>query len=225
MRRRPRVCCAESSNRRGIEILACRRTTARFAGETQVTGVELADGSCIPADLVVMAIGVQAEHRARAGGAAFRCDRGILVDDTLPTYDPAIYAVGECVQHRGSTFGLVAPLWDRRASARPTWPSAGVRGYRASRAVHAAQGDRHRCVLGRRLRARPGSESLVLRDPKRGIYKRLVIENDRIRGAVLYGDIRDSGWYFELMNEGRDIRALRDELLFGEAGDSGRRTS
>jgi nitrite reductase (NADH) large subunit len=199
--------------RRGLQFRLAARTS-HLCGETHVTGVALADGSELPADLVVMAVGVQPNiELARAAGLP--CDLGLIVDDTMLTNDPAIYAIGECVQHRGKTFGLVAPLLEQARVCATYLAERGTRGYRTSQpstqlkvsGIHVFSAGNHH--------AGPGSESLVLRDPKRGIYKRLVIEHDKIRGAVLYGDVRDSGWYLDLMNEGRDIQALRDQLLFG----------
>jgi nitrite reductase (NADH) large subunit len=199
--------------RRGLKFRMAARTS-HLCGETHVSGVGLADGTELPADLVVMAVGVRPNiELARAAGLP--CDLGLLVDDTMLTNDPVIYAIGECVQHRGKTFGLVAPLLEQARVCATYLAERGTRGYRTSQpstqlkvsGIHVFSAGNHH--------AGPGLESLVLRDPKRGIYKRLVIEKDRIRGAVLYGDVRDSGWYLDLMNEGRNIHAFRDQLLFG----------
>ncbi len=199
--------------RRGLKFRMAA-TTSHLCGETRVSGVGLADGSVLPADLVVMAVGVRPNiELARAAGLP--CDRGLLVDDTMLTNDPAVYAVGECVQHRGKTFGLASPLLEQVRVCATHLAERGTRGYRTSQpstqlkvsGIHVFSAGNHQ--------AGPGSESLVLRDPKRGIYKRLVIERDKIRGAVLYGDVRDSGWYLDLMNEGRSVHAFRDQLLFG----------
>ena len=189
-------------------------TTTHLCGDTEVSGVGLADGSVLPADLVVMAVGVRPNvELARAAGLP--CDLGLIVDDTMLTYDPAIYAVGECVQHRGKTFGLVAPLLEQARICAAYLAERGTRGYRSSQlSTQLKVSGIHVFSAGNHLPG-PGAESLVLRDPKRGIYKRLIIEQDRIRGAVLYGDVRDSGWYLDLMNEGRSIQAFRDQLLFG----------
>ena len=199
--------------RRGLKFKMAAQTSHLY-GETQVNGVGFADGSRLPADLVVMAVGVRPNSDlARAAGLP--CDRGILVDDTMMTYDPSIYAIGECVQHRGKTFGLVAPLLEQARVCATCLAERGTRGYCASQPSTQLKITGIDVFSAGNFESGPGSESLVLRDPKRGIYKRLVIEQDKIRGAVLYGDIRDSDWYLDLMNEGRDIRAFRDELLFG----------
>jgi nitrite reductase (NADH) large subunit len=199
--------------RRGLKFRMAA-TASHLHGETHVTGVGMADGTVLPADLVVMAVGVR-PNVGLARAAGLPCDIGLLVDDTMLTNDPAVYAIGECVQHRGKTFGLVAPLLEQARVCAAYLAERGTRGYRASQSstqlkisgIHVFSAGNHR--------AGPGAESLVLRDPKRGIYKRLIIEQDKIRGAVLYGDVRDGGWYLDLINEGRDIQTLRDQLLFG----------
>lgn len=199
--------------RRGLKFRMAAETL-HLCGETHVSGVGFADGSELPADLVVMAVGVRPNiELARAAGLP--CDRGVLVDDTMLTYDPAIYAIGECVQHRGKTCALAAPLLEQARVCATYLAERGTRGYRASQLSTQLKVTGINVFSAGNYAAGPGAESLVLRDPKRGIYKRLVIEQDKIRGAVLYGDVRDSGWYLDLMNEGRNIHAFRDELLFG----------
>jgi NAD(P)H-dependent nitrite reductase small subunit len=199
--------------RRGLQFRLAARTS-HLCGEAHVTGVALADGSELPADLVVMAVGVQPNiELARAAGLP--CDLGLMVDDTMLTNDPAIYAIGECVQHRGKTFGLVAPLLEQARVCATYLAERGTRGYRTSQPSTQLKVSGIQVFSAGNHHAGPGSESLVLRDPKRGIYTRLVIEQDKIRGAVLYGDVRDGGWYLDLMNEGRNIHAFRDQLLFG----------
>lgn len=201
--------------RRGLRILL-GANTSEILGETRVTGVRLADGTQIPADLVVMAAGVRPNAElARAAG--LHCERAIVVDDTLQTYDPRIYAVGECVQHRQATFGLVAPIWDQARVCAAHLAGAGHRRY-----VQQATATRLK-VSGVELYSAgdivggEDSEDLVLRDPRRGIYKRLVLQQGRLAGAVLYGDVQDGPWYFELIQNGTPIGAIRNRLLFGKA--------
>lgn len=205
----------QSLERRGLQFHMPAQTTA-IHGTDRVSGVEFADGTLIDADLVVMAAGIRPNiELARAAG--LRCDRGVLVNDTLQTFDPCVYAVGECVQHRNATYGLVAPLYEQASVCATHLAEHGVGRYRGSML------STHLKVTGIDLFSAgdflggPGSEALVMRDAKRGIYKRIVIENNKLRGAVLYGDTRDGAWYCALMNEGRDVGALRDKLIFGEA--------
>ena len=134
-----------------------------------------------------------------------RCDRGVLVDDTMQTYDPSIYAVGECVQHRNLTFGLVAPLWEQARVCAAHLAEVGTARYRASLPAT------HLKVTGVDLYSAgdflggEASEAIVLRDPKRGVYKRLVIRDNKLRGAVLFGDASDASWYFDMISTGSDI--------------------
>ena len=188
--------------------------TAAILGESRVTAVRFEDGLELAADLVVMATGVRPniELAARAG---LRCERGILVDDTMQTYDPSIYAVGECVQHRNRTFGLVAPLWDQARVCAIHLAEVGVSRYRGTLPATQLK------VAGIELYSAgdfgnaAGTEALVLQDHRNGIYKRLVIRDNKLHGAVLYGDAKHGSWYFELMSAGKDIGGMRDRLLFG----------
>lgn len=191
-------------------------TTSAILGDTRVTGVRFSDGSELPADLVVMAVGIK-PHIELAQRARLRCERGILVDDTLLTYDPCIYAVGECVQHRNSTYGLVAPLWEQARVCAAHLAEIGLARYSGSLLATQLKVTGINLFSAGNFQDTVRSESLVFNDAKRGVYKRLIIEDDKVRGAVLYGDTTDGPWYVELMTQGRSIGALRDKLLFGEA--------
>ncbi|MGO4282495.1 MULTISPECIES: NAD(P)/FAD-dependent oxidoreductase [unclassified Cupriavidus] len=200
--------------RKGLRFLLGAQT-AGILGDTRVTGVLFKDGSQIPADLVVMTAGVRPNIEL-AAGAGLRCERAIVVDDTLQTFDPRIYAVGECVQHRQATFGLVAPIWDQARVCAAHLAGAGHRRY-----VQQATATKLK-VTGVDLYSAgdfigaDGSEDLVLRDPRRGVYKRLVLQDGRLVGAVLYGDVQDGPWYFDLIQSGKPVGALRQRLLFGK---------
>jgi nitrite reductase (NADH) large subunit len=204
----------EALERKGLRFLLNART-AEIVGPDRVTAVRLDDGTEIRTDLVVMTAGVtpNIELAQRAG---LHCDRAIVVDDTLQTYDPRIYAVGECVQHRKATFGLVAPIWDQARVCGAHLAGAGHRRY-----IQRASATRLK-VTGVDLYSAgdflggPDTEDLLLRDPRRGIYKRLVLQHDRLIGAVLYGDVADGAWYVELIQNRTDISRLRGYLLFGK---------
>ena len=201
--------------RRGLRILLGAQTEA-ILGEGKVQGVRFTDGLEVPADLVVMAAGVR-PNVALARSAGLHVERAIVVDDTLQSYDPRVYAVGECVQHRKATFGLVAPIWDQARVCAAHLAGLGHRRY-----VQQATATKLK-VTGIDLYSAgdivggPGTQDLVLRDRRAGVYKRLVLEGSRITGAVLYGDVLDGPWYFDLIQRGADISALRDRLLFGPA--------
>jgi nitrite reductase (NADH) large subunit len=190
--------------------------TAEIVGSKRVSAVRFKDSSEIPADLVVMAAGVR-PNIALAQEAGLHCERAIVVDDTLQTYDPRVYAVGECVQHRSATFGLVAPIWDQAKVCGAHLARSGHRRY-----VQTATPTKLKVTgvdlysVGDFIGAE-GTEDLVLRDPRRGVYKRLVLSGNRITGAVLYGDVQDGPWYFDLIQNRTDISSMRNHLLFGEA--------
>ncbi len=198
--------------KRGIEFRMSARTQEIIGGE-RVTGLKFANGDEVAADLVVMAVGVRPNIEL-AKKAHLACDRGILVDDTLQSYDPAIYAVGECVQHRRQTFGLVAPLWEQARICAQHIAEIGVS--RFSGAINATQlkvsgievfsaGD---------FSEHANRESLVLADKRRGIYKRVILEGNRVCGAVLFGDVREASRLRDLIADRTDIGPTRDQLLF-----------
>ena len=182
----------------------------------RVAGVLFDDGTEIPADLVVMAVGIRPNIEL-AQAAGLRCERGVMVNDTMQTFDPSIYAVGECVQHRNSTYGLVAPLFDQARVCATHLAEFGIGHYMGSMISTQLKVTGIDLFSAGDFIGSPTSEALVMRDARRGIYKRIVIEDNKVRGAVLYGDVRDASWYLELMTQGRDVGPLRDKLLFGAA--------
>lgn len=204
--------------RRGIRI-HCKGATKAILGSDRVEAVLLDDGTVYPADLVCMAVGIRPEVRL-ANDAHLDVGRGITVDDQLRTSDPAIFALGECVEHDKQLFGLVAPLYDQakvlaatllgeEAAFKPvqTATKLKVTGVDLFSAGDFADG--------------PGREDIVFRDPGRGIYKRLILEGERLLGAVMYGETADGSWFFDLIKQGKDITDLRDTLIFGPAFQGG----
>ena len=163
-----------------------------------------------------MAAGIR-PNTELAKTAGLRCDRGVLVNDTMQTFDPSIYAVGECVQHRNSTYGLIAPLFEQANVCATHLAEFGIGRYTGSLISTQLKVTGIDLFSAGDFLGGPTSEALVLRDAKRGIYKRIVIEKNQVRGAVLYGDVKDGPWYFELMTQGKDIGPMRDKLLFGSA--------
>ena len=190
--------------------------TEEILGHERVIGVRFKDDSVIPADLVVMAVGIKPniELAQRSG---LRCERGVIVDDTLQTFDPRIYAVGECVQHRNATYGLVAPLWEQANVCATHLAQMGFAHYKGSITSTKLKVTGIDLFSAGDFMGGEGTEDLVMRDPKRGVYKRLVIKDNRIKGAVLFGDVADGSWYFELMQKKQDITPIRQKLLFGKA--------
>lgn len=199
--------------KRGLHFKMPAKTTA-ILGKDRVTGVRFDDGSEVTADLVVMAVGIR-PNIDLAKQAGLRCERGVVVDDSMQTFDPTIYAVGECMQHRNLTYGLVAPLWDQARVCAIHLAEVGVSYYHGSLTSTQLKVTGIDVFSAGDFLGSASSEALVMKDSKRGIYKRIVIEGNKIVGAVLYGDTKDGPWYFDLMKEGRDIGSMREQLLFG----------
>ncbi len=196
--------------------------TAGILGNDRVTGVKFADGSEIDTDLVVMAVGIR-PNMELAQKAGLYCERGILVNDTLQTYDPSIYAVGECVQHRGTCYGLVAPLFEQAKVCANHLADLGYSRYEGSVTSTKLKVTGIDLFSAGEFNEEEGDETLMLQDQARGIYKKLVIRDNRVKGAVMVGDTMDGTWYFQLLREGTDISSLRATLLFGQhdLGDAG----
>ena len=198
---------------RGIRVLTGANTKS-ILGSERVEGVELADGQILKASLVVMAVGIR-PNAALAKEAGLAVNRGIVVDDTMRTSDPNVFALGECAEAASQVFGLVAPLYemanvlaaqligDRGVTFNPsaTATKLKVTGINLFSAGDFAEG--------------PGREEAVLQDAQGGVYKRLVLKDSRVIGAVLYGDTREGGFVFDLIRSGRDIAVIRDLLIFG----------
>jgi len=210
-----------SLGQRGLDFRMQAQTDEIF-GEERVTGVRFADGSQVEADLVVMAVGIRPNMQL-AQQAGIHCERGIVVNDTLQTFDPRVYAVGECVQHRGTCYGLVAPLFDQAKVCANHLAHFGIARYEGSVTSTKLKVTGIDLFSAGDFNEAEGDETLVLQDPAQGVYKKLVIRESRIKGAVLYGDTMDGTWYFQLLREGTDISAFRHSILFGQhdLGDAG----
>jgi len=205
--------------KRGIEVLTGANTSA-ILGDGKVEGVRLEDGRTLPADLVVMAVGIR-PHIAIAKDAGLEVKRGVVVDDHLRTSDPDIYAVGECVEHRGACYGLVAPLYDMARTLAAGLAGEQVPGYAGSALSTKLKVTGVNLFSAGDFSEVDDNDEVVLRDPSRGIYKRVVLRDNKVVGAVLYGDTTDGSWYFDLLKKGADVAELRDTLIFGQAYQGG----
>jgi len=200
--------------RKGIRIVL-NASTARIHGEGHVEGVELADGSRIEADAVIFAAGIR-PNIALAKDAGIAVNRGIVVNDEMQTASPDIYALGECAEHRGTCYGLVEPAYEqarvlaRHLSGRPAAYQGSVvsTNLKVSGVSVFSAGD---------FMGGEGSESLVLSDRRRGTYKKLVIAEGRLTGALLIGDTVDALWYLELIRNREKVAAIRADMMFGRA--------
>jgi NAD(P)H-dependent nitrite reductase small subunit len=212
------ACLRAAMESRGIGFCLSARTSS-FEGPGRVQQVRMEDGRVLAADLVVVAAGITPRTElARACG--LHCDRGILVDDTLQSFDPAIYAVGECVQHRGTTYGLVAPLWEQARVCAAHLAERGVSRYRGSQPASQLKVSGIDVFSAGDLARVGGAESMRYVDHAAGIYKRLWLRDNRLQAAVLFGETRNSAWYAQLIESQQDVTAVRDALLLGEATGS-----
>jgi nitrite reductase (NADH) large subunit len=203
-------------DRRGIAFFTDGQTE-EILGTERAEGVQLTDGRSIPADLVVLAIGIRPNiDLARAAG--LQVNRGIVVFDDMRTSDPEIFAVGECVEHRGQIFGLVAPLWDQ-AKVCAAHLAGDETAVFASQALSTSLKITGVDVFsaGALMAADDGDDEITLRDASRGLYKKIVLRDGKLVGAVLYGEVADGQWYLQLMRDKEDVTALREHLVFGRA--------
>ncbi|MEN8180170.1 MAG: nitrite reductase large subunit NirB [Pseudomonadota bacterium] len=205
----------------GMEFLM-QAQTAEILGDERVSGIKFADGTEVEADLVVMAVGIR-PNMELAQRAGLYCERGIVVNDTMQTYDPRIYSVGECVQHRGTCYGLVAPLFEQAKVCANHLAHLGYGRYEGSVTSTKLKVTGVDLFSAGEFNEEEGDETLVLQDQAQGVYKKLVIRDNSIKGAVMVGDTMDGTWYFQLLREGSDISSLRSSILFGQhdLGDAG----
>ncbi len=211
----------KSLENKGMKFLM-EYATEEILGDKRVNGLKFTNGETIEADLVVMAVGIKPNIEL-AEKAGLHCERGIVVNDTLQTFDPNIYAVGECVQHRGITYGLVAPLFEMAKVAANHLAEIGIARYEGSVTSTLLKVTGIDLFSAGDFSGGKDTEELVLHDEAGGTYKKLVLKDNKVIGCVLYGDTVDGTWYFQLLKEGTDISDFRKSILFGQAhlGDSG----
>ncbi|WP_424860056.1 nitrite reductase large subunit NirB [Tepidimonas sp. HKU77] len=214
----------KSLEERGLKFLIGAQTQALIGGpDGRVMAVQFKDGSEVPADLVVMAAGIR-PNTELAERIGLHCHRGIVVSDTMQTVtDPRIYAVGECASHRGVAYGLVAPLFEQAKVCATHLAQFGIGRYLGSQVSTKLKVTGIDLFSAGDFMGGEGTEEIVLHDPYGGVYKKLVLKDDRLVGACLYGDTVDGAWYFKLLREGRPVHDIRDRLMFGESniGDTG----
>ena len=198
--------------RKGIQILL-NANTARIHGETRVERVELTDGRKLDADAVIFAAGIR-PNISLAREAGIPVNRGVVVDDHLQTGVPDVFALGECAEHRGTCYGLVEPAYEQ----------AGVLARHLAGAPAAYNGS----VVSTNLKVSgvgvfsagdfmgsEGSEAIVLSDFRHGTYKKLVIAEGRLTGAVLVGETGDALWYLDMIRNRQSVAAIRSDMMFG----------
>jgi nitrite reductase (NADH) large subunit len=214
----------KSLEARGIKFLIGAQTQALIPDKDgRVMSVQFKDGTEIPADLVVMAAGIR-PNTALAEAAGIHVQRGVVVSDTMQTTtDPRIYSVGECAVHRGIVYGLVAPLFEQGKVCATHLAEFGIGRYTGSQTSTKLKVTGIDLFSAGDFMGGKDTEEIVMSDPYGGVYKKLVIRDDKLIGACLYGDTVDGSWYFKLLRDGRKLSDIRDKLMFGESniGDVG----
>ena len=206
-----------SLENKGLKFLLRKQTTALYPGnEGRVAKVSCVDGEEIDTDLVVMAVGIKPNDDL-ARGAGIHCTRGIVVSDTMQTYDPRIYAVGECVNHRGIAYGLVAPLFEMAKVCANHLAHMGIGRYEGSVTSTKLKVTGVDLFSAGNFQGSADTEEILLHDAVGGVYKKIVLKDDCIVGAVMYGDTRDGAWYFQMLREKQNVAEIRDHLMFGQA--------
>ncbi len=213
---------------RGLKFMIGASTQALIGDQDggkagRVMAVQFKDGTEVPADLVVMAAGIR-PNTELAEKIGIHCNRGIVVNDTMQTItDPRIYSIGECAAHRGIAYGLVAPLFEQGKVCATHLAEFGIGRYTGSQTSTKLKVTGIDLFSAGDFMGGDGCEEIVMSDPYGGVYKKLVIKDDKLIGACMYGDTVDGSWYFKLLRDGRKIADIRDKLMFGESniGDTG----
>jgi nitrite reductase (NADH) large subunit len=206
---------------RGIRVITKANTKA-ILGEKSVEAVLLEDGTRLPADLVVMAVGIRPNAQI-AKDAGLGVNRGIVVDAAMRTSNPDVYAVGECAEAHGQVFGLVAPLYDMASVIAAQLAGDATAEFKPSAVATKLKVTGINLFSAGDFADAKDREEIVLRDAARGVYKRLVIKDDKLIGVVMYGDTSDGAWFFDLVRKGSAIGELRETLIFGPSFAGGSR--
>ncbi len=214
----------KSLEERGLKFLMGAQTQELVGdADGRVTTIKFKDGSELATDLVVMAVGIR-PNTALAEAMRLHCNKGIVVNDTMQTItDARIYSVGECAAHRGIAYGLVAPLFEQAKVAANHLAQFGIARYTGSLTSTKLKVTGIDLFSAGDFLGGEGTEEIVMSDPFGGVYKKLVIKDDKLIGACLYGDTVDGSYYFKLLRDGRSVASIRDKLMFGESnlGDAG----
>jgi len=206
----------KSLEAKGMKFLLQKQTAELVRGESgRVAAIKFKDGDSAPADLVVMAVGIR-PNTELAESAGLHCNRGIVVNDTMQTFDPRIYSIGECAAHRGIAYGLVAPLFEQAKVCANHLAHFGIGRYQGSVTSTKLKVTGIDLFSAGDFIGGEGTEAILYSDPIGGVYKKLVIKDNKLVGGVMYGDTVDGAWYFALLRDGKDVSELRDHLMFGQ---------
>lgn len=213
----------KSLEAKGLKFHLSTNTETIIGDENgRVKAVQFKEGFELPADLLVLAVGIRPNF-ALAESAGIHCDKGVVVNDTMQTFDPRVYAVGECVAHRGISYGLVAPLFEMAKVCATHLANFGIGLYKGSVTSTKLKVTGIDLFSAGDFTGDDETEEIVLHDAVGGVYKKLIIKNDKIVGGVLYGDTTDGSWYFQMLRDAKPIHEIRDHLMFGPSaiGDTG----
>ncbi|MHB1145328.1 MAG: nitrite reductase large subunit NirB [Thiobacillus sp.] len=206
----------KSLEAKGMKFMLQKQTAELVAGvDGRVSEIKFKDGDSAPADLVVMAVGIR-PNTELAESAGLHCNRGIVVNDTMQTFDPRIYSIGECAAHRGTAYGLVAPLFEQARVCANHLAHYGIGRYQGSVTSTKLKVTGIDLFSAGDFIGGEGTEAILYSDPIGGVYKKLVIKDNKLVGGVMYGDTVDGAWYFSLLRDGKDVSELRDHLMFGQ---------
>ena len=212
----------KSLEAKGLKFLLEAQTAELVKGESgRVCAVKFKNRDPVAADLVVMAVGIR-PNTALAESAGIHCNKGIVVNDTMQTYDPRIYAVGECANHRGIAYGLVAPLFEQAKVCANHLAMFGIGRYQGSVTSTKLKVTGVDVFSAGDFMGGEDVDEIVLHDPAGGVYKKLCVKDDKLIGAVMYGDTADGAWYFQLLKEQQNIAEIRDHIMFGEMSHTSR---
>ena len=212
----------KSLEERGLKFVMGGQTQALIGDADggkggRVMALQFKDGTEIPTDLVVMAVGIR-PNTELAEQMNLHCNKGIVVNDTMQTTtDARIYSVGECAAHRGIAYGLVAPLFEQAKVAANHLAQFGIGRYTGSLTSTKLKVTGIDLFSAGDFSGGAGTEEIVMSDPFGGVYKKLVLKDDKLIGACLYGDTVDGSYYFKLLRDGKNVFDIRDKLMFGEA--------
>jgi len=206
----------------GIKFKTSTLTT-EIVGEDRVTGLKFKDGSALDCDLLIMAVGIR-PNMALAKGCGLFCNRGIVVNDYMQSVtDPSVYSVGECAEHRGIAYGLVAPLFEQAKTLAHMITGQGLKTYEGSVVSTKLKISGVDVFSAGDFMGTPGADIIELMDKVGGLYKKIVLEDDKIKGVVMFGDTADGPTFFQWMQDGKDVSEQRSTMLFSASGlgDSG----
>ncbi len=207
---------------KGVQTVLSAQSEEIVGKDGQVAGLKLKDGRVLPCSILIMAVGIR-PNAALAKAAMLPVNRGVVVDDQMRTGDIDIFAIGECAEHRGVAYGLVAPIWEMCRTLADVLTGKEDAAYEGSLLSTRLKVSGVDVFSAGEFSGGEGCEDVVFRDAGRGVYKRLVLKEGKLAGAVMFGDAADGAWYFSLMKEGADVTEMRETLVFGQAITEGLR--